>query len=69
MVRELVEDKPLRVSSVQEVRKGSVVDGIRTEVESVRAVMTGRVRESTATGMRFMVKGISRRKKKKGVRL
>lgn len=65
MVRELAEDKPLRVSSVQEVRRGSVVDGIRTEVESVRAVMTGRVRESTATGMRFMVKGISKTEKKK----
>ena len=60
VVRELAEDKPLRVSSVQEVRRGSVVDGIRTEVESVRAVMAGRVRESTAIGMRFMVKGISK---------
>jgi len=58
VVHELAGDKPLRVSSVQEVRKDLVVDGIRTEVESVRAVMTGRVRESTATGMRFMVKGI-----------
>ena len=60
VVHELAEDKPLRVSSEKEVRKGSVVDGIRTEVESVRAVMTGRVRESTAIGMRFMVKGISK---------
>jgi len=65
VVRELAEDKPLRVSSVQEMRKGSVVAGIRTEVESVRAVMTGRVRESTANGMRFMVKGISKREKKR----